>query len=140
GIATWNLEYRRIGNPGAGWAGTLNDVAAGTDHLDSLSSRFNLDLARTIAIGHSAGGHLALWLASRKKLLTGAISLAGVVDLRRAWELQLSNAVVADFLGAGPYEVSDRYDFASPIERLPFGIPQKLFHGTADESVPFEIS
>jgi acetyl esterase/lipase len=139
GIATWNLEYRRIGNPGGGWPGTLDDVAAGTDYLLSLSSRFHLDVSRVIAIGHSAGGHLALWLASRKRLLTGAISLAGVVDLRRAWELRLSNTVVAEFLGGGPYEVPDRYDFASPIERLPFGIPQKLFHGTADDDVPFEI-
>src|SRR5258706_2936882 len=140
GVATWNLEYRRIGNPGGGWPGTLDDVAAGADHLASLSSRFNLDLARVIAIGHSAGGHLALWLASRKELLAGAISLAGVVDLRRAWELQLSNTVIAEFLGGSPDEVPDRYNFSSPIERLPFGIPQKLFHGTADESVPFEIS
>jgi acetyl esterase/lipase len=140
GIATWNLEYRRLGNPGGGWPGTLDDVAAGIDYLFSLSSRFQLDLTRVITVGHSAGGHLALWLASRKKLLAGAISLAGVVDLRRAWELRLSNSVVAEFLSGSPYEVADRYDFASPIERLPLGLPQRLFHGTADESVPFEIS
>lgn len=139
-IATWNLEYRRIGNPGGGWPGTLEDIAGGADHLVSIASRFNLDLNRVIAIGHSAGGHLAFWLAARKKLLSGAISLAGVLDLRRAWELQLSNNVVADFLGGGPAQVPDRYDFASPIEHLPLGIPQKLFHGTADPSVPLEIS
>jgi acetyl esterase/lipase len=140
GIATWNLEYRRLGNPGGGWPGTLDDVAAGTDHLVSLSSQFQLDLTRVIAVGHSAGGHLALWLTSRKKLLAGAISLAGVVDLQRAWEMRLSNTVVAEFLGGSPGEVADRYGFASPMERLPLGLPQKLFHGTADESVPFEIS
>jgi dipeptidyl aminopeptidase/acylaminoacyl peptidase len=95
---------------------------------------------RVISIGHSAGGHLAFWLATRNKRLAGAISLAGVVDLRRAWELQLSNTVVADFLGGSPQDVPDRYDFASPIEQLPLGIPQKLFHGTADPSVPLEIS
>jgi acetyl esterase/lipase len=140
GIATWNLEYRRIGNPGGGWPGTFDDVAAGVDHLATITARFNLDPNRIISIGHSAGGHLALWLASRKKRLTGAISLAGVVDLRRAFELQLSNNVVAELLGGGPDEISDRYHFASPIERLPFGIPQKLFHGTEDTSVPLEIS
>ena len=140
GIATWNLEYRRIGNPGGGWPGTFDDVARGADHVVSIASRFHLDVNRVIAIGHSAGGHLALWLAARSKLLSAAISLAGVVDLRRAWELRLSNTVVAEFLGGSPDEVADRYDFASPIERLPFGIPQKLFHGTADASVPFEIS
>lgn len=140
GIATWNLEYRRLGNTGGGWPGTLDDVAAGADHIGSLATQFNLDLNRVIAIGHSAGGHLAFWLASRKKALTGAISLAGVVDLRRAWELHLSNTVVADFLGGSPEEVPDRYDFASPIEQLPLGIPQRLFHGTADSSVPYEIT
>jgi acetyl esterase/lipase len=140
GIATWNLEYRRLGNPGGGWPGTLDDVAAGADHLASIASQFDLDANRVISIGHSAGGHLAFWLAARKKRLAAAISLAGVVDLRRAWELQLSNTVVADFLGGSPEDVPDRYDFASPIEQLPLGIPQKLFHGTADPSVPLEIS
>ncbi|HYR43519.1 MAG TPA: prolyl oligopeptidase family serine peptidase, partial [Terriglobia bacterium] len=68
------------------------------------------------------------------------ISLAGVADLRRAWELHLSNTVVADFLGGSPSEVPDRYEWASPIEQLPLGLPQKLFHGTADKSVLYEIS
>ncbi len=140
GIATWNVEYRRTGNPGGGWPGTLDDVAAAANHVASMTSQFNLDLNRVIAIGHSAGGHLALWLAARKTLLAGAISLAGVVDLRRAWKLKLSNTVVAEFLGGSPQEVPDRYDFASPIERLPFGIPQRLFHGTADDSVPIDLS
>lgn len=140
GIAAWNMEYRRIGNPGGGWRGTFDDVAAGADHLASIAAQFQLDLNRRIAIGHSAGGHLALWLAAEKKFLAGAISLAGVVDLRRAWELQLSNNVVAEFLGGSPDEVPDRYAFASPIERLPLGLPQKLFHGTKDENVPIEIS
>ena len=140
GIAAWNLEYRRIGNPGGGWPGTLNDVATGSGYLASIAPRFHLDLNRVIAIGHSAGGHLAFWLASRKTILTAAISLTGVLDLRRAWELKLSNTVVADFLGGSPDEVPDRYDFASPIEQLPLHIPQKLFHGTNDDDVPFEIS
>src|ERR1044071_5234016 len=89
GLATWNLEYRRIGNTGGGWPGTFEDVAAGCDYLLSIAAESNLDLNRVIAIGHSAGGHLAMWLASRKKPLAGVISLAGVVDLRRAWHLHL---------------------------------------------------
>ena len=140
GLAVWNLEYRRIGNPGGGWPGTLNDVAAGAGYVASVSDRFQLDLNRVIAIGHSAGGHLAFWLAAHKTFLTAAVSLAGVVDLRRASELKLSNTAVADLLGGSPEDVPDRYDFASPIERLPIGIPQKLFHGTIDDDVPIEIS
>lgn len=140
GIASWNIEYRRIGNPGGGFPGTLDDVAAAGNYFDSVTSRFNLDPNRVIAIGHSAGGHLALWLAGQTKFLTGAISLAGVVDLRRGWELKLSNNVVGEFLGGSPNDVPERYAFASPIERVPIGIPQRLFHGTADADVPFEIS
>jgi len=140
GIATWNLEYRRIGDSGGGWPGTFEDVAAGAEHLKSLSSEFKLDLNRVLTVGHSAGGHLAFWLASEKKWLSGAVSLAGVLDLRRAWELGLSENAVAQFLGGSPEAVPDRYDFASPLERLPIRIPQKLFHGTADTSVPYEIS
>jgi acetyl esterase/lipase len=140
GLATWNIEYRRIGHDGGGWPGTFEDVAAAADYLASIATQFSLDLKRVITIGHSAGGHLAFWLASEKNWLKGAISLAGVVDLRRAWELHLSTTVVADFLGGSPDEVPDRYAFASPIERLPLKIPRKLFHGTEDASVPLEIS
>jgi acetyl esterase/lipase len=140
GIATWNIEYRRIGNPGGGWPGTFDDVVRAAENVAAIGSQFNLDVDRTIAIGHSAGGHLAFWLASQKKLSRGAISLAGVVDLRRAWELRLSNAVVADLLGGSPDDVPERYQFASPIEQVPLGIPQRLFHGTSDTSVPYEIS
>jgi acetyl esterase/lipase len=140
GIATWNLEYRRIGDSGGGWPGTFEDVSAGAEHLKSLAVEFNLDLNRVVTVGHSAGGHLAFWLASEKKWIAGAVSLAGVLDLRRTWELGLSDNVVAQFLGGSPMQVPDRYDFASPLERLPIGIRQKLFHGTADTSVPYEIS
>jgi pimeloyl-ACP methyl ester carboxylesterase len=63
-----------------------------------------------------------------------------VSDLRRAWELKLSNGVVAEFLGGSPEEVPDRYKSASPVESLPLRVPLKLFHGTADTSVPFELS
>ena len=153
GLATWSLEYRRIGNPGGGWPGTLQDVARGADHLRLIAVSRQLDLARVITLGHSAGGHLALWLGSRRKIprdnplhthdpvnLAGIVSLAGVSDLKRAWALRLSDTVVANFLGGSPDEVPDRYRVASPIEQLPLGIPQKLLHGTADINVPFEIS
>jgi acetyl esterase/lipase len=140
GIATWSIEYRRLGNPGGGWPGTFDDVAKAAEHLGAIVQQFNLDADRSIAIGHSAGGPLAFRIASQKKLSRGAISLAGVVDLRRAWELRLSNAVVADLLGGSPDDVPERYQLASPIEQLPLAIPQRLFHGTSDTSVPYEIS
>ena len=153
GVATWSLEYRRIGDPGGGWPGTFEDIGAGADFVRQLAESASLDLARIVTVGHSAGGHLALWLAGRPRLpsgsvlaasdpllLTGVVSLAGVADLRRAWELELSNTVVAELLGGAPAEVTERYRLASPIERLPLGLPQYLVHGTDDPIVPFEIS
>ncbi len=153
GVATWSLEYRRIGDPGGGWPGTFEDVGAGADFVRQLAKSAALDLGRIAAIGHSAGGHLALWLASRSELprgiplavndplpLSGIVSLAGVADLRRAWELELSNTVVADLLGGSPADVTERYRLTSPIERLPLGLPQYLVHGNDDPIVPFEIS
>jgi acetyl esterase/lipase len=106
GFATWNIEYRRIGHKGGGFPGTLRDVASASARLNRVAG---LDLSRAVAIGHSAGGHLALWLATsgRGIPLCGAVSLSGVADLDRAWELGLSNTVVADFLGGGPLDVPE---------------------------------
>lgn len=139
--ATWNLEYRRIGEPGGGWPGTMDDVLAGAQYLPKLAGKYNLDLDRVVAAGHSAGGQLALWLAAQQKIsLLGVASLAGVCDLRRAWELKLSDNVVEQFLGGTPKQVPKHYDLASPIELLPMKTPQRLLHGTADANVPFEMS
>jgi acetyl esterase/lipase len=153
GLAVWNVEYRRLGNPGGGWPGTFLDVGDALDALRDLADRFPLDLGRVVTLGHSAGGHLALWATARHRLpdgdplatpaplpLAGAIALAGVSDLRRAWELQLSNAVVTELLGGSPETVGDRYRSASPFELLPLGVPQILIHGDADGHVPSEIS
>jgi acetyl esterase/lipase len=142
GVATWNIEFRRIGQPGGGYPGTLDDVAGGAAHLRKMASNHKLDLSRVVAIGHSAGGHLALWLAASKKGLPlhGAVSLAGVADLRRAYELKLSNTVVADLMGGSPEQYPERYKDASPIERLPAGVPVRLIHGEKDDIVPIEIA
>ena len=153
GVATWTSEYRRIGDEGGGYPGTFQDLAASVDYLWEVAPKHNLDLDRVITIGHSAGGHLALWLlgahcmqggsplwVEQKVHLKGGVSLAGVVDLRRAWDLHLSKGVVGDFLGGSPDDVPERYAEASPIELLPLGVPQILLHGTEDENVPYEIS
>jgi acetyl esterase/lipase len=154
GFAAWNIEYRRMGNPGGGWPGTFQDVAQATDYLNELALTYNLDLKRVVPIGHSAGGHLALWLAARKRIpaaspisprteplaLTGAISLAGVLDLNQAYDLHLSNDAVVELLGATPSDAPERYAAASPASLLPLGIPQVLIHGTADDNVPIQVS
>ena len=134
GLATWSLEYRRIGNPGGGWPGTCEDVLKGASY--AFAPALGLDASRMVAIGHSAGGHLALWLASQKRL-RGVVSLAGVADLRRASELKLSNNVVRDFMGV---DSPEEYRKASPIEMLPLRVPARLIHGDADDVVPIEIS
>jgi pimeloyl-ACP methyl ester carboxylesterase len=142
GWAAWNLEYRRLGSQsGGGWPATFEDVASGIDLLASLDEP--LDLGRVVAIGHSAGGQLALWAAARDDArvpLTAAVSQAGVADLRQAARLGLSRRAAVSLLGGCPDERPDRYDVASPIERLPLGVPQLLVHGDADDAVPISIA
>jgi len=141
GVATWSLEYRRIGNPGGGWPGTLDDVRAGAAHLRKIAAERSLDLKRVAATGHSAGGHLVLWLARQNAIpLRAVVPLAPVADLRRAWELKLSSNVVAEFLGGSPSEVPDRYATTSPVEMVPLGVPQRVLHGANDDVVPIDIS
>jgi dipeptidyl aminopeptidase/acylaminoacyl peptidase len=144
GWAAWNLEYRRLGVlSGGGWPNTLIDVARGIDHLADLPASRALDLDRVVAIGHSAGGHLAAWAASRTEprvRVCGAVVQAGVVDLRLAWERRLSKGVVRRFIGGTPEERPERYASASPAEHLPLGVPLLLTHGALDDTVPVEMS
>ena len=149
GWAAWNIEYRRLGRLcGGGWPRTLDDVASAIDHLADLPPR-PLDLGRVVSIGHSAGGHLATWAAAwagraldaePRVRVTAAVSQAGVVDLRHAWELRLSNGVVRQFLGGTPEERPDRYALASPAELVPIGVPMLLTHGGRDDIVPPVLS
>ncbi|MBL0155800.1 MAG: alpha/beta hydrolase [Bryobacterales bacterium] len=141
GIATFSLEYRRVGNPGGGWPGTLDDVRAAGVFFGREAGNHGIDLRRIAVAGHSAGGQLALWLAGERVLpLRGAVSLAGAADLRRAWELQLGKGAAAEFLGGSPAQYPERYQAASPVERLPLVVPARLIHGTEDHIVPLEIS
>jgi acetyl esterase/lipase len=153
GFATWSIEYRRLGEAGSGWPGTFEDVAAASAFVTTLMSKHRLDLKRVVTLGHSAGGHLALWLAGRHKLprqnpfhatpvlqVKGAVALAPVSDLRLGEKLNLSRGIVRDLLGGTPETVADRYALASPAELLPLGVPQILVHGTADNIVPYSMS
>ena len=154
GVITCNIEYRRIGNPGGGWPGTFQDISLATRNiLQTMSTDQRFDRARTAILGHSAGGHLALWLAGRhriskgsplhsdqKEALTSAVSLAGVSDLRLAWRQKLGHGIVTRLIGGTPDEYPDRYDAGSPIELLPTGARQVLVHGTADNFVPVSQS
>ena len=144
GWAAWNVEYRRLGD-GGGFPRTLDDVAAAVDHLTEVPAHRPgvLDLSRVVAIGHSAGGHLAAWLATREAArvpVTGVVAQAGVLDLRMASALALSDGVVHELLGGTPEEQPARYALASPAERLPLGVPALVTHGDRDEIVPLAIS
>jgi acetyl esterase/lipase len=140
GVATLSVEYRRIGQAGGGWPGTFDDLKAIAAYSRLLSKNHPIDLSRVIAMGHSAGGHLALWLGAELDWLTSVISLAGVADLRKALALNLSRGIVKDLLGGTPDEVPGRYKLASPIERLPLKKPTVLIHGEQDTIVPIEIA
>lgn len=146
GFAVWNLEYRRLGAPGGGWPGTLDDVAAGIDHLASLPALgFDIDLGRIAIAGHSAGGHLALWAAGRRptaaKLgVRGVVAMAPLSDLAEAHALKVGGEVVSEFLGGAPDLLPERLRAASPFEMLPLGVRQLILHGSADTAVPIDLS
>jgi acetyl esterase/lipase len=135
GLATANLEYRRVGNAGGGWPGTFADVRAGYHFLLQNRQRYEFDERKIVAIGHSAGGQLGLCLAAHETGVKTAISLAGVVDLQRAYDLHLSNDAVVEFLGGKPAEVPDHYREADPM-KLAIGARQWLVHGAGDDVVP----
>jgi acetyl esterase/lipase len=148
GIAAWNVEYRRVGQAGGGWPGTFDDVAAAVDHLLGVPE---VDPRRIVTCGHSAGGHLALWAAARPRLpegapgsgprvqVRGAVALAAVCDLERAWRDDLGAGAVTGLVGSFD-DVQDRYAYSSPSALRPIGVPQLIVHGTADEIVPLSQS
>jgi acetyl esterase/lipase len=139
GIATWNVEYRGVGDPGGGWPGTLEDIEAAVYRLGSIAGQHHLDLSNLIALGHSAGGQLALYLAS-KFPMRAFISLGGVVDLKHACKLKLGEGAVEAFLSGSPRSVPERFAASDPVALLPFGTRLRLFHGREDSTVPLEIS
>jgi acetyl esterase/lipase len=163
GYAVWVPEYRRVGDSGGGWPGTFDDVAAAVDHVRDLAGRYpTLDTARVVLAGHSAGGQLALWAASRRAgdaaigaarseggsatgaaptraplRVAGVVSLAGITDMAAYGAGTGScNSAVTPLLGGTATDVADRYRAVSPVERLPIGVPVTIVHGAADPIVP----
>ncbi|NOT59408.1 MAG: alpha/beta hydrolase [Acidobacteria bacterium] len=141
GFATWNLEYRRVGNAGGGWPGSLEDVRAGVQHLSKLSKEYALDLQRVIFIGHSAGGHLALLLGAQRNAevkICGVVSLAGITDLR--FTGTACDANVPMLMSGKADEQAMLYDQASPLKLLPLGIKQLIVQGKEDRIIPADMA
>lgn len=144
GVATWSIEYRRLGNNGGGWPGSFLDVGKALDHLRVLAPAYSLDLNRVVVIGHSAGGNFSHWLAGRHNIPTdsplfvsnplavkGAVSLAGTLDLELRQEI--GPPVILQLLGVETEaEAAPRYAAASPRHLLPMGIPQAVFIASMD--------
>jgi acetyl esterase/lipase len=132
GIAVANLEYRRVGESGGGWPGTYQDILAGFDAVQRKLGN------RMVVLGHSAGGHLALRLAADRRP-AGIVALAPVADLTKAYELNLSNGAVVEFLGGTPDAIPSRYKAADPRFHAS-SVQRCLIHGEQDDTVPISMS
>jgi len=139
GLATWNIEYRRVGNRGGGWPGTFEDIRSAYRYVAQLATRYKVDANKFVVIGHSAGGQLALCLAGHEPTVKRAVSLAGVANLQEAWDEHLGGDAVRDFLGGAPKEVPEHYAEADPTH-LKIAATQWLIHGAKDDTVPPPIS
>lgn len=156
GIATWNIEYRRLHQSGGGWPGTYLDVANGVDYLRTIAKRHSLDLSRVVVVGHSAGGHLAMWTAARHRLAAGTplyranpLPIRGVVDLSGTPDMSFDpdgmagacgEPTIHNLLGGTPAQVPERYAQVSAIDMLPLGLPQALIWGALDDQLPVSLA
>jgi metallo-beta-lactamase class B len=152
GLATWNVEYRRADQPSGGWPGTFADVSAAVDHLRVLATKYPLDLERVVFTGHSAGAHLALWAAARRKLPSDSglrtalpvspravVAIGGpgdITDFATYDERICGSDVIDRLMGATAAQAPDRYRQASPVELLPLGVRQVLAVGDSDGVMP----
>jgi acetyl esterase/lipase len=156
GFAVCVPEFRRTGQRGGGWPGTFDDVATAVDVLPSLvreaAGAGVISDEPALLAGHSAGGHLALWAASRHRLppgttwhapegqVRGVVPLAAVSDLSACHALRLGGGAAKALIGGGPGRHPDRYRLADPMLLLPAGCPVRLVHGSADDRVPCAMS
>ncbi|MGQ0661169.1 alpha/beta hydrolase family protein [Sphingosinicella sp.] len=150
GYAVWNIDYRGV-DRGGGYPGTFEDAAAAADALRTNAARHRLDISRLVAIGHSAGGHLALWLAGRRRLPAGSplrtanplpirsvISLGGLPDLEEAARSRngCGNEVVIRLVGNALPGRRDPFTDTSVPRLAPLGVPQILINGMQDRIIP----
>ncbi len=155
GYAVWNIDYRGVDRPGGGYPGTFRDAAAAADALRGYAPKYGLDLRRVVATGHSAGGHLALWLAGRKRLpqssplwSTTPLAIAHVVALGALPDLEATAASpdngcgveVVDQLVGAPDATRDVYADTSVPRLLPLGVPHDLVNGREDRIVPYRLA
>lgn len=133
GIATWDVEYRRLGHEGGGWPGSFLDVGAAVDYVRVLASDYPLDLERVVTVGHSSGAHYAVWAAGRPGLpssseirgddpfpVRAAVGIDGPMDLAAFRESGVCETAIARLLGGEPDEQPERYAQASPLLMPPF--------------------
>lgn len=147
GVAVWNLDYRGVDRAGGGYPGTFLDAGAAADALREQAKHYHLDLKRVVAVGHSAGGHLALWLAGRGRIAAGplhaahplkidhVVSLGGLPDLEKTatQENGCGNEVIGQLVGTGR---ADPYADTSVTRLLPIGVPADLVNGKQDQIIP----
>jgi acetyl esterase/lipase len=165
GYVVCTPEFRRMGQPGGGWPGTFDDIAAAVDALPGLVASVVPGVPRgpagaagpggrrVVLAGHSAGGHLALWAAGRHRLgpdsarrvepgprISGVVALAPISDLAACYHAGLSRNAAGELLGGGPEEQPGRYAAADPASLVPLGPPVQIVHGTDDANVPSAMS
>ena len=168
GYVVYTPEFRRVGQPGGGWPGTFEDIAAAVDALPGLvasavpgvrggsagpASATGPGGWRVVLAGHSAGGHLALWAAGRHRLgpdsawraepdrhTSGVVALAPISDLGACYYAGLSRNAAGELLGGSPEERPGRYAAADPASLIPLGAPVQIVHGTDDANVPIAMS
>lgn len=163
GVAVWSLTYRRVGHAGGGYPGTFTDIARGVDHLHTLREKYSLDLSRMVVTGHSAGGHLALWVAARSRIPAGSALRVDAASTPIAFKAVVGIAAIPDlayFARAGAHACGEKtvdqlvdsanrktsaalanapFRDTSPSELLPLGVKQILIHGVFDGIVPPSI-
>ncbi len=151
GVAVWNIDYRGVDRPGGGYPGTFTDAAKAADQLAIDAAKYHLDLGRVVSVGHSAGGHIALWLAGRGKLPAGSplrsahplpiahvISLGGLPDLEATAaspDNGCGTEVISQLVGNPPH-----YADTSVPQLLPLGVPQDLVNGREDRIIPYRLA